>query len=73
MPKQNRLCCPNKNQALKICSILFAVIALAHLLRVLMGVMVTAGNIEIPIMASIIAAIVTGYLSWWTYKARGKN
>jgi hypothetical protein len=44
--------------------VLFLLIALGHLLRVVFGVSFVVHDIPIPIWASLVAAVVMGFLSY---------
>lgn len=48
---------------LGISGTLFAVIAMAQLIRALSGLQVLAGTFEVPLWASWVAAAVAGYLA----------
>lgn len=63
-----------KNNALRLSALVFALIALVHLLRLLLGWDMILGAFEAPQWVSIIAIIVAGGLAWWTWTAsHGKN
>ena len=47
-----------------IAGIIFLLIALAHLLRIVLGTPVVVQGISIPVWASAIAFVVTGFLSY---------
>lgn len=40
-------------------------VGLIHVVRIVLGVPVTAGEVEVPIWASVVAAIATGALAVW--------
>jgi hypothetical protein len=53
---------------LRLCSIIFGVVATAHLLRVLFGLTITIAGTDIPLWISLIGTVVAGYLSYNAYK-----
>jgi len=58
----------NKNQSLKLASVIFGIVALLHLIRAILRWSVVIGNFNVPVYFSYIAAVVIGFLSWWMYK-----
>ena len=48
---------------------LFALIALAQLLRSILGLPAQVGNFAIPVWFSIVAFLVTGSLAIWAFRA----
>ncbi|MGD0077785.1 MAG: hypothetical protein ABSB91_04050 [Sedimentisphaerales bacterium] len=52
--------------------IFLLLVALAHLLRLIVQVRVTAGNYEVPMWMSIAACIFTGGLSLWLLRDNKK-
>lgn len=50
---------------------IFGVVALLQLTRALMQVPVHIGTFEVPVVASWIAALVTGGLCVWAFRSRG--
>jgi hypothetical protein len=59
-----------KRRASLAASLLFWVMALAQLLRVLFGVRVTAGGVDIPLWVSALAAVVLAALGSWLWRER---
>jgi hypothetical protein len=53
-----------------VAAILFWLIALAQLLRVILGVRVTAGSHDVPLWPSAVAFIVVGALGIWLWRER---
>jgi hypothetical protein len=53
--------------------IFLLLVALAHLLRLILQVKVTAGNYEVPMWMSIAACIFTGGLSLWLLRDNKKR
>jgi hypothetical protein len=49
--------------AARIATIFLALVALAHLLRFVLQVQVTAGNVAIPLWVSLLSCVFTGGLS----------
>ncbi len=63
-----------KNNALRLSALVFALIALVHLLRLLLGWDMILGAFEAPQWVSLIALIIAGGLAWWMWTAsHGKN
>ena len=60
----------DKNKLLFTASAIFGVIALAHLLRAVLGWQIIVESFEIPVYFSYIAFIILGFLAWIMYKAR---
>jgi len=58
----------DKNQALRIASVVFGIIALLHLLRSVFSWEATIGSFNVPLYFSYIAVIAASYLSWWMFK-----
>jgi len=53
-----------------IAAVAFLVIAVAHLVRVLMGTSILVEGISIPLWASGAAALLFGYLGWQALRLR---
>ncbi|HIG95921.1 TPA: hypothetical protein HA249_03460 [Candidatus Woesearchaeota archaeon] len=63
-----------KNNVLRLCTLIFVLVALVHLLRLILGWDMILGNWESPQWVSIIALIVASGLAWWTWTtSHGKN
>ena len=58
-----------QNTALKTASAIFLVLALAHLMRVILGIGVIIGHRVIPVAASIPIVVICLLLSLWMYKS----
>lgn len=56
-----------KNYA-KVTSILFLLIALLHLLRIMLGSTAVLGGWTVPMWASWVALVVSGYLSFTAFR-----
>jgi hypothetical protein len=54
-----------------VSGLVFGVIAVAQASRALMQVPVHAGNFEVPIWASWVAAMVAGGLCVWAFRTKG--
>lgn len=63
----------NKDQSLKLASIIFGLIALLHLLRSIFRWQALIENFIVPIYFSYIAFVVAGFLSWWMYRVSKKK
>ena len=61
-----------KNKALTVAAVVFAVVAMAHLLRAVLGWQVNIGNFNIPVYFSYIAFIIFAFLSWIMYNSSKK-
>ena len=59
-----------KKPASLVAAIVFWLIALAQLLRVSLGVRVTAGHFVIPLWPSVLAFIILGALGFWLWRER---
>jgi hypothetical protein len=55
----------------KLVGTLFAIVALAHLLRIFYGWSVNIGPWNIPVWVSIVGAVVAAYLSYSAFKLAG--
>lgn len=59
----------SKNYAL-VSGIVFGVVAIAQASRALMQLPIQAGNVEVPVWASWVAAAVAGSLCVWAFRSR---
>lgn len=55
----------------RLVAVIFAIVALAHLLRALAGLDIVIGAQSIPIWASWVAAVVSGFLAYLGFTASG--
>lgn len=62
-----------KGSASLVAALVFWLIALAQLLRVLFGLRVIAGGVDIPLWVSILAAVVLGALGLWLWRERRRQ
>jgi hypothetical protein len=53
---------------LRVASLLFAIFAIAHIIRLIGQVQVTVDAIQIPMWVSVVALIVAGLLSSWFWR-----
>jgi hypothetical protein len=53
---------------LRVASVLFAIFALAHIIRLIGHIHVTVGAIHIPMWVSVVALIVAGLLCIWLWR-----
>ncbi len=51
-----------------VATVFLALVAVLHVLRILFQVPVTAGSIEIPMWASVLAVIGPGLLAVWLWR-----
>ena len=49
---------------------IFAIVAFAHLLRIIDGWVVTINGQSVPIATSYLAFLATGFLAVWAFKAK---
>jgi len=62
-----------KDNALLVAGFVFSLVALAHLLRLILGSEIMVSGYTIPQNVSVIALIVALLLAVWMFKARGKK
>ncbi len=62
----------DKNRMLKIAGLIFAIIALGHLLRLLFSVDVIIGNFNIPKFVSVLALLFFAFLAFLSFKTSGQ-
>ena len=55
--------------ALRVASVIFAIVALAHLLRVLNHARIVIGTYEVPMGLSWLGLIIAGVLCIWMWRA----
>lgn len=60
----------SKNLALTVAGIIFAIVAIAHLLRMIFQLDVVIGTVTIPLWVSGIAFVVALFLSVWMMRAK---
>ena len=60
-----------KNYCL-ISGILFALVAIAHLLRILNGTSVLVDDYAVPMLVSWVGLIVPGFLALWAFRVTGR-
>jgi multidrug transporter EmrE-like cation transporter len=53
-----------------VSGIVFAVVALAHLVRAIQAIPVSVGSTEFPVWLSWAAVVVAGSLSVWAFRGR---
>ena len=61
-----------KNEALKVAGVIFAVVAIAHIVRVFTGTSLLLGSWQAPTWASIVAFFVAAGLSFWMFSSTKK-
>ena len=67
-PSHNNRCMTSPTTGLRVASIIFAIFAIGHLLRLIMHVQVTVGTHTIPMGLSWIALIVAAILCIWMWR-----
>lgn len=55
----------------QLAAVIFAIVALAHLLRALAGLDIVIGAESIPVWVSWVGAVVAGFLAYLGFTARG--
>jgi hypothetical protein len=63
----------NTRNYLQITGVIFAVVALVHLVRVFMGSTFNVMGHDVPVMGSVIGAIVAGYLAYNAFRLAQKK
>jgi protein-S-isoprenylcysteine O-methyltransferase Ste14 len=58
----------SRNPAVNFAAILFAVVSIAHLLRIVFDVPVTVADESIPMWVSVIGVVVPGMLAWLLFR-----
>ena len=53
--------------ATRLAVLFLALVALAHLLRAVLGISVTIGGVGVPSWVSLLASVVTGGLAGWLW------
>ncbi|EQB63102.1 MAG: hypothetical protein RBG1_1C00001G0681 [candidate division Zixibacteria bacterium RBG-1] len=59
----------NKDKILRISALIFMIISVGHLLRLIFGLEAVIGGFNIPKYFSILALIIFGLLSYFSFKA----
>ena len=59
----------NKNTALIVSGVFFALVAIIHIIRLAIKLQITADGREIPVYASIGGALIGGILAIWMFAA----
>ena len=62
----------DKNQSLVLAAVIFAIIALIHLIRAVLGLEAVIAGFNVSVYVSYIIVIVAGYLAWHMYSASKK-
>lgn len=68
IPKPPAGCNGECKKALCVSASVFALIALAHLLRLVFGTSIAIDGLYMPRMGSVIAVIIAGYLAVWMHR-----
>jgi hypothetical protein len=58
--------------ALKVSGVFFLLVCVLHIIRVLMKIQVTLNQVEVPLQASVVAAVVSLALAVWMFKSAYK-
>jgi hypothetical protein len=56
--------------AVSVVTLFLSIVAVLHLLRLVFQLPITIGSTEIPMWASVIAAIGTGFLAVWIWRSQ---
>lgn len=62
----------DKNQSLRLASLIFGLIALIHLVRAILNLEAVIAGIKIPVYVSYIFVIIASCLSWYMYNVSKK-
>jgi hypothetical protein len=54
--------------ALKVAGVIFVLISSAHMIRVMMKIPVTFGQSDVPLIASVVAAVLSLALAAWLFR-----
>lgn len=54
-----------------VSGLVFALVALMHLVRAVRGLPVVAGDWQVPVLVSWVAVAVAGGLAVWAFRSRG--
>jgi len=63
----------NKSLGLTVSSIIFALVAIVHVVRLLTNFSVTVNGQEIPLLVNVIGLAVTGFMSYWLWTLRSSD
>ena len=58
-----------KNTALNIAGAFFLLVAVLHAARYFFGILIFVGGTEIPLMASVVGALISLFLAVWMFLA----
>ena len=61
------------NRRKKACGVVFGLVALAHVLRILLGWSIVIQDLSVPMWASGLAVIVMGYLAYEGFRLARKS
>lgn len=59
-----------QNEYIRITGLIFAVIAVLHIVRLFTGWEVEIDDFEIPVWGSAVGAVIAGYLAWTSQKLK---
>lgn len=57
-------------QSILLATMLLALVAVAHLLRVVYQLPLIVGSVDIPMWVSVLAVFITGGLAFWLWRER---
>ncbi len=63
----------SQRTGLRVASVVFALFAIGHILRLVNRARVTVGHYHVPLMVSIIALIVAGALCIWLWRLSSRG
>ena len=67
-PNHNNRCMNSPTTGLRVASVIFAIVCLAHLLRLITHAVVIIGTYHVPMWPTVLALIVSGLLCIWMWR-----
>jgi hypothetical protein len=67
-PNRNNRCMNSPTTGLRVASVIFAIVCLAHLLRLITHAVVIIGTYHVPMWPTVLALIVSGLLCVWMWR-----
>lgn len=63
----------NHRFGLRIAGVIFALIAIVHVIRLIVGIQIRIGDQGIPMWPSVVAAVVFGILALWFWRLANRS
>ena len=60
-------------KGLRVASVIFLILMLAHVVRLISSVEVTVGTMQVPMWASVVGIIIAGTLSLWFWRLSSRG